>query len=81
MIFLYYFSNFNKKVGVDGWAALFYRKTLQVGFWKIRTLSLERESDSEKKKNSSFLVAKMYDINSYQLLLARVCSTKRKQFV
>ena len=36
MIFLYYFSNFNKKVGVDGWAALFYRKTLQVGFWKIR---------------------------------------------
>ena len=37
--------------------------------------------NNSEKKNYSFLIAKVYNINFYQQLLVRVCLTKRKQFV
>ena len=74
---------------MEGRVALFYRKTMQVSSWKIRTkitgscpcivlalFELERENNSEKK-NSSFLIAKMYDFNFYKQLLARVVRRSR----
>ena len=43
--------------------------------------NMNKKTIVKEIKVSSFLIAKMYDIKLYPLLLARVCSTKRKQLV
>ena len=51
-----------------------------MGLYCVGTF-LWNENDSEKRKNSSFLIVKMYEITFCQQLLARVCSTKQEHFV
>ena len=85
------FQQLQQKLGVEERIALFYRKTVSgklehklqaavlVLGWYL--FNLNEKTIVKKRKMSSFLITKMYDINFYQQLLARVCSTKWKQFV
>ena len=85
MIFLYCFNNFNKNWGWRGGLLCFVPGKLEhklqavVPVWCWYFFNLNEKT--KVKKNFSFLISKMYDINFYQQLLAGVCSTKRKQFV
>ena len=77
---IYKFTTFQQqqKLGVEGWVALFHSKALQVFFWNIEIyitgscvcivlvlFKFERDNGSEKRKISSFLIAKVNEISFY----------------
>ena len=88
---LVWFHNFNKSWGcrdrllyfiVENYKYKHLKKLNLVEHWDLNHRQLCLYCASIKKENtSSFLIAKMYEIDFYQQLRARVCSKNQKQFV